>query len=461
MAGQKADVTGNPALAAAILEAGCSNAGLALRVNQLATAQGLVTRYDKASVTRWVRYGDVPRVPIPQLIAEAIGSLLGRRVDPAALGFPADPHRDFSTRTLTYRRSVHEALQTTAELGGDGLSRRSLLTGALPFVSSALHPPQRAWLLHLLNRDPSLHAAVADSSALAQAKSMITMFDAMDNEWGGAGVQASIINYLTTQLIPQLRGTFPAGERPQLFTYAAKLAAMAGWSSYDRADYGLAQRYMIQALRLCEEGGDRVLAGQILAGLSHLATSLGNPSEGADLAETGIATARHTGSPLGLMRLQAMHARAHAALGNHRAATRALEAAHISLASSRGAESESPWVGYLDPHYLEAEAALVHRDLGEAVAAERLARASVDANANRRRRQAISRSVQATALLQQNDLDAALDTAHQALEHLTDTRSERSVQALRDFNLRLDSRATEPAVRAFRRAARPLLGAAA
>lgn len=37
---------------------------------------------------------------------------------------------------------------------------------------------------------------------------------------------------------------------------------------------------MTQALRLCAEGRDRVLGGQILAGLSHLATNLGRPDEG-------------------------------------------------------------------------------------------------------------------------------------------------------------------------------------
>lgn len=56
---------------------------------------------------------------------------------------------------------------------------------------------------------------------------------------------------------------------------------------------------MTQGLRLCAEGRDRVLGGQILAGLSHLATNLGRPDEGVALARAGIVTAQGAGQPSG------------------------------------------------------------------------------------------------------------------------------------------------------------------
>lgn len=160
----------------------------------------------------------------------------------------------------------------------------------------------------------------------------------------------------------QQRGT-PPHQRRLLFTSAAELAAMAGWCSYDSADYGLAQRYMTQALGLCAEGGDRVLGGQILAGMSHPATSLGNPA-----------------------------------------------------------------------------AALVHRDLGESAKAERLPSASVRANTDRRRRQAISHSVLATALFQQNRLDEAVGTATRVLDQLGDVHSEASSCCCQTAGVRLIDR---------------------
>jgi hypothetical protein len=353
-------------------------------------------------------------------------------------------------------------LHTLAEFGSTDISRRSLL-GAVSFVPGALMNPQREWLLWLVeNHDTARPAAAVGGGRVEQVHAMISMFDEMDNRYGGGGVRTSIVHYLSTEVIPMLqqRGS-GTHQRCGLFAAAARLAAMAGWSSYDAAEYGLAQRYMTQALRLCAEGRDRVLGGQILAGLSHLATSLGRPDEGVALARTGIATAKNAGSPLGLMRLHAMAARGYAALQQPQETARALQAADDQLAASRGPAQESVWVRFLDHHYLEAEAAVCFRDLGQAADAERTACQSVRANADRRRRQAISRSVLATAYLQQNRLDEAISAATEALDTLAGVHSERSVQALRDFRRRLEPRRGEPMVQEFDRKSRAVLGRAA
>ncbi|MFB7940432.1 hypothetical protein [Streptomyces sp. NPDC056049] len=451
----------NTAFAAVLQEAGCSNAALARKVNELGALQGEVSRYDKASVTRWLQ-GMTPRGRAPEFIAAALAGFLGRPVSPVDIGFSQQSQKPVVARALTYREDVGETLHTLAELGATDISRRSLL-GAVPYVATALLDPQRQWLLWLLEYDqaPRL-AAVADSGPVEQVQAMIAMFDEMDNRFGGGGVRASIVHYLSTELAPMLQQrNLPSHQRRLLYTSAAKLAAMAGWCSYDSADYGLAERYMIQALRLCAEGGDRVLGGQVLAGMSHLATSLGNPSEGVSLARAGIATAKSAGSPLGLMRLHAMAARGYAVLGDSRRATASLLEADKDLEASRGPAEESLWVRFLDHHYLEAEAALVHRDLNQAAEAERLAQASVEANGDRRRRQAISRSVLATAFLQQKRLDEAVGTASEAVDMLAGVHSERSVQALRDFRTRLAPHRSEAIVRDFERKARPILGTAA
>lgn len=453
----------NKALAAALKEAGCSYASLALRVNELGRCQGADTNYDKASVTRWLQ-GQQPRGNTPEVIAAVLGERLGRRLTPADLGFPLDGGRPVVGRALVYGENVAETLHTLVELGSTDISRRTLL-GAVPFVPGALMGPQRAWLLWLLEGQDGTTgrlAHVADAGPVEQVHAMIAMFDEMDNHYGGGGVRTSIVQYLSAEVVPMLqqRGT-TEGQRRELFAAGARLAAMAGWSSYDAGEYGLAQRYMTQALRLCAEGRDRVLGGQILAGLSHLATSLGRPDEGAALARAGIATARDTGSPLGLMRLHAMSARAHAALGRPRETSEALRTAEKQLDASRGPAQESPWVRFLDHHYLQAESAVCFRDLGLAAQAEQTANESVRAHADRRRRQAISRSVLATAHLQQNRLDEAVATATAALDALSGVHSERSIQALRDFRGRLASRRDEPLVKEFEQRSRLVLGVAA
>src|SRR3954466_3521058 len=68
----------NERLQALIQEAGCSNAGLARRVNLCGAEHGLDLRYDKTSVARWLR-GQQPRGRGPAGIGEAPGPKLGRR----------------------------------------------------------------------------------------------------------------------------------------------------------------------------------------------------------------------------------------------------------------------------------------------------------------------------------------------------------------------------------------------
>ncbi|WP_221350684.1 hypothetical protein [Streptomyces beigongshangae] len=457
----KAPAGANKALAAALGEAGCSYASLALRVNELGRRQGTESNYDKASVTRWLN-GQQPRGSTPELIAAVLSERLGLPVSPTDLGFLPEQQRPVVGRALAYREDLADTLHILAELGSTDIARRTLL-GTVPFVAGALLNPQREWLLWLVESPEAVRLdPVTDGGPVEQVHAMIGMFDQMDNHFGGGGVRTSIVHYLCTEVVPMLqrRGTPPYQQR-LLFAAAARLAAMAGWSSYDAGEYGLAQRYMIQALRLCAEGRDRVLGGQILAGLSHLATGLGSPDEGVALARAGIATAKDSGSPLGLMRLYAMAARGHAARNRVEETTEALRQAERHLDASRGAAQESVWVRYLDHHYLQAESALCFRDLGLAAQAERTAGESVVANADRRRRQAISRSVLATAHLQQNRLDEAIGTATEALNALSTVHSERSVQALRDFRTRLAPSRHEPLVQEFERRSRPVLGAVA
>ncbi|MFD9130451.1 regulator, partial [Kitasatospora sp. NPDC059571] len=80
--------TQNPQLAALIEESGFSHAGLARRVDQLGLEHGLDLRYDKTSVTRWLR-GQQPRGATPALIAEVFTRRLGRRLTAQDVGLDA------------------------------------------------------------------------------------------------------------------------------------------------------------------------------------------------------------------------------------------------------------------------------------------------------------------------------------------------------------------------------------
>jgi hypothetical protein len=67
----------NTLLDALLDESGMSRVGLATRVNQAAKERGKTTRYDHASVIRWLR-GERPRGIVPDLICDAFAERLHR-----------------------------------------------------------------------------------------------------------------------------------------------------------------------------------------------------------------------------------------------------------------------------------------------------------------------------------------------------------------------------------------------
>lgn len=456
----EAALTVNTALADVIRAAGCSHAGLARRVNSLGERRGLRLAYDKTAVSHWLS-GTQPRPMARYLVADALSEKLNRAVTLAELGFVEPETPSCVTSSLVFQCSIEPTIDTLVGLAKMDVERRSLLK-LVPFLGSALVTPQRDWLLTMLDT-PAHQVAELDLSGPAAAlREMSRVFDEMDNRFGGGHARVATLRYLSEHVSPLLNLSHPENQRRHLFTAAAKLAAMAGWMTYDSGDVGLAQRYMTQALRLCGEGGDHVLAGQIFAGLSHLATHAGSAREGLNLARVGVATATRAGSPLGLMRLHAMKARAHAALGEHRQASKAISDAEHALDTSRGPDYESEWVRFLDPAYLAAETAACMQEMGDHRNAVRLATRAVGGTKQLGRRHTISLTVLATAQLQQpsRDVDAAVTTATRALYGLNKISSQRSVKALNEFRRRLSPFRAERAVREFELAATARLGAA-
>ncbi len=132
----------NVKLAAVIAEAGFSHAGLARRVNQLGVEHGLDLRYDKTSVTRWLR-GQQPRGTTPALIAEVFTQRLGRRLSTQDLGLDAAAP---VYAGLEYAATPGEAVDIVS-----GLWRKD--TGSpvelrkIAFTPAGLVVPSRDWLI--------------------------------------------------------------------------------------------------------------------------------------------------------------------------------------------------------------------------------------------------------------------------------------------------------------------------
>ncbi|MFB7618290.1 regulator [Kitasatospora sp. NPDC056181] len=524
----------NGQLAALIEEAGFSHAGLARRVDQLGLEHGLDLRYDKTSVTRWLR-GQQPRGATPALIAEVFTRRLGRRLTAQDLGLDACAP---VYAGLEFAETPQEAVDIVASMWRKDNGPQSELR-RIAFTPAGLVVPSRDWLIGRTDErvardgstlprpdapgappaiEPGASAAPpargsasgpsgapsprppapAAASAAGQASTALgrvptqsrrppvaveppytdpareqrpalrvgrgdiaairavgDLFRALDHAYGGGHARQALVRYLESEAEPMLRGRYGEQIGRALFGAVADLTRLAGWTSFDIAAHGLAQRYFVQALRLSQAAGDRPLGGYVLVTMSQQAVHLGHGREAVQLArvaQQGVGTA----VPATVQALlHAAEARGHGLLGDVRACTTALVRSERSLAAARGGDELPSWARYFDEAQLSDEFAHCYRDLQQwrtsAQHAEKSLRLRSPAYARSR---IFCRLVLATARLGMGDLDEACTMATDALRAAGEMRSARSLEYVRDFHRRLTPYRGSPVARAFEETAR-------
>ncbi|WP_405616393.1 transcriptional regulator [Streptomyces sp. NBC_01508] len=440
----------NERLQTLIQEAGCSNAGLARRVNMVGNERGLDLRYDKTSVARWLR-GQQPRGRAPGIIAEALGRKLGRTVTIDELGM-ANGKNLASGVGLQFSPTVVGAIEQVCELWRSDVGRRDFLSGSA-VASSALVEPSRDWLI--TGPDTSVArstgARVGDSDVAAVAAMTAALVE-LDHRFGSGHVRPVVVHYLNSVVSGLLSGSYRESVGRRLFAAVARLTELAGYMAVDTGQPGLAQRYYIQALRLAQAAGDRGYGGYVLAAsMSHLAAQLGNPREIAQLARAAQEGARGQVTPRAQAMFLAAEARGHALMGDvgqcQAVAGRALTALEHA---DPEADDDPVWITHYDQAYLADELAHCYRDLGQPDAAARHASDSLSGHPeSRARRRAIALVLLATAQVQQREVEEACLTGTRAAELLGSLRSSRGAEYLDDFQQRLEPYGTEPAVREF------------
>ncbi|MFD0276000.1 regulator [Kitasatospora sp. NPDC127111] len=523
----------NGQLAALIEEAGFSHAGLARRVDQLGLEHGLDLRYDKTSVTRWLR-GQQPRGATPALIAEVFTRRLGRRLTAQDLGLDACAP---VYAGLEFAETPQEAVDIVASMWRKDNGPQSELR-RIAFTPAGLVVPSRDWLIGRTDervardgstlprpdatgpqpaaapgasaaapargpasggsaapsaRVPAAAAAAAQAGAtalgrvptqsrrppiaveppytdpareprpalrvgrgdIAAIRAVGDLFRALDHAYGGGHARQALVRYLESEAEPMLRGRYGEQIGRALFGAVADLTRLAGWTSFDIAAHGLAQRYFVQALRLSQAAGDRALGGYVLVTMSQQAVHLGHGREAVQLArvaQQGVGTAV---PPTVQALLHAAEARGHGLLGDVRACTTALVRSERSLAAARVGDELPSWARYFDEAQLSDEFAHCYRDLQQwrtsAQHAEKSLRLRSPAYARSR---IFCRLVLATARLGMGDLDEACSMATDALRAAGEMRSARSLEYVRDFHRRLTPYRGSPVARAFEEAAR-------
>ncbi len=442
----------NERLQALIQEAGCSNAGLARRVNMCGAEHGLDLRYDKTSVARWLR-GQQPRGRAPAIIAEALGRKLGRTVTIDEIGM-ANGKNLASGVGLQFSPTVLGAIEQVCELWRSDVGRRDFLSGS-SVAASALVEPSRDWLITAMDQQVARSAgARVGTSDVEAVRAMTEALTQLDHRFGSGHVRPVVVHYLNSVVSGLLAGSYREAVGRELFAAVARLTELAGYMAIDTGQPGLAQRYYIQALRLAQAAGDRGYGGYVLAAsMSHLAAQLGNPREIAQLARAAQEGARGRVTPRAEAMFYAAEARGHALLGDARTtqivASRA-ESAMERAEAGQDSGDDPAWIKHFGRAYLSDELAHCYRDLGQAEAAERAAREALDGlPESRARRRAIGLVLLASAQVQRREVEQACHTGMRAVELLGTLRSNRGAEYLDDLQLRLEPFREEAVVREF------------
>ncbi|MGA5194844.1 regulator [Streptomyces exfoliatus] len=485
----------NRQLAALIAEAGFSHAGLARRVDQLGLEHGLDLRYDKTSVTRWLR-GQQPRGTTPALIAEVFTRRLGRRLSAQDLGldacapvyagleFAATPEEAVDIVSGLWRKDSgsHAELRkiafTPAGLvvpsrdwligrADDRVARGDLPPGPRPSSAGATveprvphdprlaHdprvPPQGRFSVPRqrgTDRGPGQRVSTGDIAAL---RSVGELFRTLDHAYGGGHARQALVRYLEHEAEPMLRGTYGESVGRRLFAAVADLTRLAGWTSYDIAAHGLAQRYFVQALRLAQAAGDRAYGSYVLLTMSCQAVYLGHGREAVQLARVAQQGVGPAAPPVVQAMLHAIEARGHAVLSEARACSASLVRAERALEAARPGDEVPYWARMFDEAQLADELGHCHRDLQQYRPAAQHAERALQLRApGFARSRLFCRVVLATSRLALGELDQACALGAEAAQQASEMRSARAVEYVRDFERRLEPYRDAAAARTYR-----------
>jgi hypothetical protein len=525
--------TPNRQLAALITEAGFSHAGLARRVDQLGLEHGLDLRYDKTSVTRWLR-GQQPRGTTPALIAEVFTRRLGRRLTAQDLGLDACAP---VYAGLEFAASPAEAVDIVSGLWRKDTGSQAELR-KIAFTPAGLVVPSRDWLIGRADervarspgpepgpgaarrdgavrvpaqaRGPALPAGPAPGAPppgravpagrtvpppgrapaaaplpgrslpavqpatdrlergeghrvtagdIAALRSVCELFRALDNSYGGGHARQALVRYLEHEAEPLLRGVYGEQTGRRLFGAVADLTRLAGWTSYDIAAHGLAQRYFVQALRLSQAAGDRAYGSYVLVTMSRQAVYLGHGREAVQLARVAQQGVGAAAPPVVQALLHAAEARGHGVMGEVRACTNTLARAERALEAARPGEDVPQWARFFDEAQLADEFGHCHRDLRQYRSAAQHAERSLQLRGNGfARSKLFCRVVLASARLGLGEIEEACALGAEAAAQAAEMRSVRAHEYVREFERRLEPYRDAAAVRGYRERVAAALG---
>ena len=373
---------------------GWSKGELARLVNRRGAAAGqqqLST--DTSRVRRWIDRGEIPRDPVPRVLAALFTEQLGRVVTTEDLGFQR--HRQAGSALgrgggpaadappLDPQRAAEDLTEFT---GMDLMLNRRGLIGASTALAagSAIAGPLYDWM----TGNEWRHAGAADSAAqvrrpgaatlpaedfydagpvgLEEVESLeasVDVFRAWDARRGGGLQRKAVIGQLN-EVGGMLGYRHPAPLARRLWGVAANLSVLAGWMSHDVGLEPTAQRYFVIAVNAARQAGDKPRASEALSRAARQMVHLGRPVDALDLLRVAVSGTGEAVLPRTGAMLCTVQAWAYASMGRCQATRRTLGEAEELFARDSGQPGPS-WLQFFNQADLHGMQALSYRTLAE------------------------------------------------------------------------------------------------
>ncbi|WP_405558187.1 hypothetical protein [Streptomyces sp. NBC_01171] len=371
--------------------AGWSKGELARLVNRQAAAMGhpqLST--DTSRVRRWIDMGEIPRDPVPRVLAALFTERLGRVVTMEDLGLVR--HGRAGKRQGDGKSEDPDGVlwapeRTAAVLteftGMDlMLNRRGLVgAGAALAAGATLSSAMHDWL----HTDPTLRADAPDldnplhaepagfdryeaapigSQEVEELEGSVKVFRAWDAARGGGLQRKAVVGQLN-EVGGMLAYHHPPQLQRRLWGVAANLAVLAGWMSHDVGLEPTAQKYFVIATHAAHEGGDRPRAGEALSRAARQMVHLGRPDDAMDLMKLAQSGSGEELQPRTKAMFHTIEAWAQAAMGRGQAMRRTLGQAEDLFVSDRQETRQPDWMQTFKDEDLYGMQALAYRTLAE------------------------------------------------------------------------------------------------
>ncbi|MFC7259848.1 DNA-binding protein NsdB [Streptomyces lutosisoli] len=445
--------------------AGWSKGELARMVNRQAAAMGhpqLAT--DTSRVRRWIDMGEIPRDPVPRVLAALFTEHLGRVVTIEDLGLVRHGRmgKRQSGGNAENPDGVPWAPERTAAVlteftGMDlMLNRRGLVgAGAALAAGSALSTAMHDWL-HTdptlsadaprfddpLHADPAgfdrYEAAPIGSQEIEELERSVEVFRAWDAARGGGLQRKAVVGQLN-EVGGMLSYRHPDHLQRRLWGVAANLAVLAGWMSHDVGLEPTAQKYFVIAAHAAREGGDRPRAGEALSRAARQMVHLGRPDDALDLMKLAKSGSGEETLPRTQAMLYTIEAWAQASMGKGQAMRRTLGQAEDLFVSDRGDVPPPSWMQLFDEADMHGMQALAYRTLAEhepaaAATAQRHAKEALKLRESGRERSKIFDHISlASACFIADDPEQADRYARLALTSMGSNSSHRTWDRLREM----------------------------